>query len=112
MRISRIYLAVAGAFFALHSSGALAALEWTTAQNIWRIEYDGASEDLFFRRSSTWSASTCPSVVWIRVLPTVTGRKQVFALATAAQMAGKSVTFYGECDSGGTFFNAAYIRVE
>jgi len=87
--------------------------EWTIKQEIVRIEYDANSNDLFFVGPSTWSSASCPNAPWVRILASLSGAKQILALGAAAQMAGKMVTFYGNCDSARpTYFNAVYIRVE
>src|SRR5689334_1687523 len=79
-----------------------AAPEFTAKQEVFRIEYDGSADELWFLSSSTWSSPSCPNATWVRILASVPGRKQILALGSAAQMAGKMVTFYGNCESNNT----------
>lgn len=86
--------------------------EWTVQQNIARVEYDGDADTLWFLGPALWVSPSCPSPTWIRIPSTVGGRKQMLSIGLAAQMAEKKVAFWGTCDSGGTFFNATYMKIE
>src|SRR5258708_18355701 len=104
---------VVGGILAFASLNAFAAPEFTLRQEITRIEYDASADESWIRGAAPWSSAGCPNATWVRIQSSLAGRKQMLALVTAAQMAGKSVTFYGNCDPNTSdIFNAAYVRVE
>lgn len=88
------------------------AAEWTAQQSIKEVQYDGTADRLWFIGFAKWGASACPDATWVVVHSTVEGRKQLLTLGTAAQMAGKRVSFWGSCDASiPDRFNATLIRV-
>lgn len=99
-------------FFAAFGPIAAIAGEWTNGQTILSVEYDGDADTLWIKGIAAWTSANCSSATWIRVSSNVTGRKQMFAMVQAAQLGEKTISFFGECDSNTTIFNAGYVKVQ
>lgn len=88
--------------------------DWTNAQLIERIQYNGETQTLYFRGESKWSSENCPNATFIRITSAkVPGLKEILSIGLAAKMASKGVEFRGACDAADpNYFNANYIVIE
>ncbi|MBT9494365.1 MAG: hypothetical protein IV107_18920 [Paucibacter sp.] len=102
--VQRICIAV----FAFACSGYAWASEWTIAQPIEQINYDGEADYLYIVGAAGWGAPACPNAKYAYVKGSVAGHKQLLALALAAKSTGAKVNMRGECD-GSDYFAATYI---
>jgi hypothetical protein len=82
----------------------------TNSQPIAQVLYNGSVDYLFIVGSSSWVATSC-NATYIQILPGVSGKDKMMAIALAAYMAGKSVQFQGTCDATPGYFDATYITV-
>lgn len=92
---------------------ALAAIEITIAQPIAKVLYNGEAGFLYVVGGGGWGAPSCPTAVYVQVSNTLAYRKELFAATLAAQSAGRTVRFRGNCNpTNGNSFDAYYIEVE
>ena len=82
----------------------------TNAQPISQFLYNGSADYLFIVGPSSWVATGC-TAYYVQILPSVTGKDKMMAIALAAYAAGKSVSFQGTCDAQSGYFDATYISV-
>jgi hypothetical protein len=74
------------------------------------VRFDGAANHLYFETDGRWGAEGCdPIYVW--VLPSLLGQKEILSIGLAAKMANKKVWFSGECHTDGNYFKATYITI-
>lgn len=88
------------------------AQETTNAQTIDHIQYNGATQTLFFVGSVKWSTPNCPSATYVQITSDVPGQKEILSIGLAAKMAGQKVQFWGQCDTNTDYFDAFYIVLE
>jgi hypothetical protein len=89
------------------------AVEWTIFQPIFRTQYNGDTQHLYFVGTSGWGSTSCPLAMYVQILPSVPGHKELLALGLAAHASGKAVQFLGDCDApNGNYFRATYVIMQ
>ncbi len=106
MKAISIWIALAAALVPIVGNAA----EWTTAQLVKEMNYDGDADVSWFLGNAKWGSAGCPNATWVFIPASVAGRKQLLSIGLAASAAGKVVAFWGTCDSSDRF-SATYVRV-
>jgi len=83
----------------------------TISQPITQVLYNASTDYQYFLGSVAWGASGCSTAIYVQILPSVSGKQNLLAVALAAYVAGKTVYFQGTCDSNTNYFDATYISV-
>jgi hypothetical protein len=94
---------------ALFASVALA--DQTNTQAIKQLRFNGDNDYFYVQGQAGWSATSC-NPLFVVIHPWLSKRDKIFAMITAAHMAGKRVSFVGNCNTDPTYFDATYVIVE
>lgn len=84
----------------------------TNTQLIKRVQYNAASGQLFFVGEGDWLIPGCENAIYALFKPELEGVQEALSIGLAAYLAGKKVTFWGDCNpSGPEYFFASYIII-
>ena len=92
-------------------SAASSAAEGTITQVITRIQYDGAGDQTYLVGPSKWGAPSCVNATYGWIPNSVLGRKQILAIALAAQASGKRMSLVGNCHTNKDYFVVTYVYI-
>ncbi len=84
----------------------------TIAQPVKVFRYNAEANYLYVVGANGWGSADCVNATYVQVKSTVAGHKQMFAAVLAAHSNGKTVKFWGTCNTDPNYFDATYIIVE
>jgi hypothetical protein len=88
------------------------AAETSASQPIVQLLYNANSDTAYLTSANGWGAPSCPKATYAEIVPSLTGRKQILAIALSAKTTGAIVTLHGTCNAGDlNYFAIHYITV-